>query len=183
MYDGALGVKTGFTGDAGYCFAGAARRGDITLTSAVLACGWPPHKSYKWSDTTALMDYGFNNFNYYTLLSGTYSSNEALDAIKLNPVIVTNEHGMSPGIKKSVNIKFDAECSVLLCSGDNARLTLNIPKQINLPVAEGEIIGTASLYVNDEIINEYPVYSSESVENAGPTDYMYRLFSLFLYQH
>ena len=183
MYDGALGVKTGFTGDAGYCFAGAARRGDITLTSAVLACGWPPHKSYKWSDTTALMDYGFNNFNYYTLLSGTYSSNEASDAIKLNPVIVTNEHGMSPGSKKSVNIKFDAECSVLLCSDDNARLTLNIPKQINLPVAEGEIIGTASLYVNDEIINEYPVYSSESVENASPTDYMYRLFSLFLYQH
>lgn len=183
MYEGALGVKTGFTGDAGYCFAGAAKRGDITLASAVLACGWPPHKSYKWSDTTALMNYGFDNFNYYTLLSGTYSSGEPTGTIKLNPVSVTDAHGMSPGSKKSVNIKFDAECSVLLCDGDNARLKLDIPKSIRLPVAEGEIVGAATLYVNDELVNEYPVYSSENAENVNLSDYAGRLLSLFLCQH
>ena len=57
-YSGALGIKTGFTGNAGYCFCGAARRNGATLVSAVLACGWPPNKSYKWADTRKLMDYG-----------------------------------------------------------------------------------------------------------------------------
>ena len=47
MYDGVLSGKTGFTGNAGYCFCGAAKRGGITLISSVLACGWPPHKTYK----------------------------------------------------------------------------------------------------------------------------------------
>lgn len=57
-YAGAIGIKTGFTCNAGYCFCGAAKRGDITLISSVLACGWPPHKTYKWTDTKKLMDYG-----------------------------------------------------------------------------------------------------------------------------
>lgn len=61
-YEGALGIKTGFTNKAGYCFVGAAGRPGITLTSCVLACGWPPNKSYKWVDTKSLMDYGSDNF-------------------------------------------------------------------------------------------------------------------------
>ena len=65
MYKGAIGIKTGFTGKAGYCFVGAARRGDTTLTSCVLASGWPPDKNFKWNDTKALMDYGFSHFSYY----------------------------------------------------------------------------------------------------------------------
>ena len=61
-YEGALGIKTGFTGKAGYCFVGAAKKNGITLTSCVLASGWPPNKSFKWSDTKSLMDYGFSYF-------------------------------------------------------------------------------------------------------------------------
>ena len=61
-YEGALGIKTGFTGKAGYCFVGAAKKNGITLTSCVLASGWPPNKSFKWSDTKSLMDYGFFYF-------------------------------------------------------------------------------------------------------------------------
>ena len=38
-YEGALGIKTGFTGKAGYCFVGAAKKNGITLTSCVLASG------------------------------------------------------------------------------------------------------------------------------------------------
>ena len=66
-YAGAIGIKTGFTGNAGYCFCGAAKRGGITLISSVLACGWPPHKTYKWTDTKKLMDYGFTNYKLVRL--------------------------------------------------------------------------------------------------------------------
>ncbi|MDF2540110.1 MAG: hypothetical protein K0S76_3131, partial [Herbinix sp.] len=62
MMEGAIGVKTGFTGGAGYCFVGAIKRTDKTLISVVLGCGWPPNKSLKWSDTKELMSYGVNNY-------------------------------------------------------------------------------------------------------------------------
>ena len=62
MMEGALSGKTGFTGDAGYCYVGSLRRNDRTFIVALLACGWPNNKGYKWKDTRALMEYGLANY-------------------------------------------------------------------------------------------------------------------------
>lgn len=62
-YQGALGIKTGFTSKAGYCFVGAARRNGMTLVGCVLSSGWPPNKSWKYRDTTVMMDYGFQAYH------------------------------------------------------------------------------------------------------------------------
>lgn len=55
-YEGALGIKTG-SEKSGYCFLGAARRDGSTLYSCVLGCDsdWG-----RWSDTMALLDWGFS---------------------------------------------------------------------------------------------------------------------------
>ena len=58
MMEGALTGKTGFTGEAGYCYAGAVRQGDKTLIVTLLACGWPNNKNYKWDDMKKLVQYG-----------------------------------------------------------------------------------------------------------------------------
>lgn len=63
QYEGAIGIKTGYTSKAGYCFVGAAQRQDKTLISVVLGAGWPPNKEYKWADTKALLNYGFENYH------------------------------------------------------------------------------------------------------------------------
>lgn len=62
MMDGAISGKTGFTGNAGYCYVGALRRDDRTYVVALLGCGWPNNKNYKWSDTKQLMQYGIDSF-------------------------------------------------------------------------------------------------------------------------
>jgi D-alanyl-D-alanine carboxypeptidase (penicillin-binding protein 5/6) len=55
-YDGAIGVKTGNTREAGYCLVAAARRAGPTYIAVVLKSG---EKSV-WQDTTKLLDYGYN---------------------------------------------------------------------------------------------------------------------------
>ena len=40
-----------FTGDAGYCYVGALKQGERTFIVALLGCGWPNNKGYKWKDT------------------------------------------------------------------------------------------------------------------------------------
>ena len=62
QFPGLLSGKTGFTGNAGYCYVGALRREDRTFIVALLACGWPNNKTYKWSDTRTLMNYGLENY-------------------------------------------------------------------------------------------------------------------------
>lgn len=64
MMEGALSGKTGFTGNAGYCYVGALRQGDRTFTVALLACGWPNNKSYKWADTKTMLNYALEHYQY-----------------------------------------------------------------------------------------------------------------------
>ncbi|MBQ8765304.1 MAG: D-alanyl-D-alanine carboxypeptidase [Clostridia bacterium] len=63
--DTAIGIKTGFTGKAGYCFVGANTYEDTIVVSCVLACGWPPDKNYKWNDMKSLMN--MVRENYYDI--------------------------------------------------------------------------------------------------------------------
>ena len=58
MMEGAISGKTGFTAQAGYCYVGAVQKDGKTLIAALLGCGWPNNKGYKWSDTRKLMEYG-----------------------------------------------------------------------------------------------------------------------------
>ena len=57
-YKDCEGGKTGFTAEAGYCYVGSLRRDERTFIVALLACGWPDNKGYKWKDTRKLMEYG-----------------------------------------------------------------------------------------------------------------------------
>lgn len=66
MMDGVLSGKTGFTGNAGYCYVCAMESGGKHLISVVLACGWPGNRTWKWQDTTKLMNYGLSDFKTKT---------------------------------------------------------------------------------------------------------------------
>ena len=57
MMDGALTGKTGYTGKAGYCYVGALEREGKKFTIALLACGWPSNKTWKWHDSRLLFEY------------------------------------------------------------------------------------------------------------------------------
>ena len=127
-YAGAIGIKTGFTGNAGYCFCGAAKRGDITLISSVLACGWPPHKTYKWTDTKKLMDYGFTNYKLVRL-----TETPMLQKI---PVHGGRSNIMQP--RRSVPAR---DTKLLMTSADTLRICYELPHSLKAPIRSGDIIG------------------------------------------
>lgn len=60
-YPGALGIKTGYTDEAGFCLAAAAKRRGRTLISIVLGCS---SSQARYNDTVRLLDQGFTNYNY-----------------------------------------------------------------------------------------------------------------------
>lgn len=82
MMDGALSGKTGFTNKAGYCYVGALERDGRTFVVSLLACGWPNNKTYKWSDTRELMEYGLEHYSYKGFLDeGTRFDEKLLQPI------------------------------------------------------------------------------------------------------
>jgi D-alanyl-D-alanine carboxypeptidase (penicillin-binding protein 5/6) len=66
-YDGAIGVKTGSTREAGYCLVAAAQRGDKALIAVILGS----QEKHVWQDAKHLLDHGFKNFK--PVVSGSKS--------------------------------------------------------------------------------------------------------------
>lgn len=150
MYDGAIGIKTGFTGNAGYCFVGAAKRGENVLVSAVLGCGWPPNKNYKWSDTKALMDYGFKY----------YSARDFFGQEITLPIL-----SVFSGKETAVPLNTEEVSTSMLSDGqETEKVVLELKKNLAAPIQEGEQVGSVYYYLDDKIWREEPVYTSKGVE-------------------
>ncbi len=154
-YDGALGIKTGFTGDAGYCFVGAAKRNDVTLVSCVLASGWPPDKSFKWTDTGKLMDYGFEHYTSTTL---------PLQDLSTVKILVED------GKKSYVSCRIPATHKTLLSRFDNITVTYDLPEIMYAPIRKNQSFGSVSYYINGELFAKDNLFPSESIEKIDFSD-------------
>jgi D-alanyl-D-alanine carboxypeptidase (penicillin-binding protein 5/6) len=154
MDNEAVGIKTGFTGNAGYCFVGAVKSEGRLFVSCVLACGWPPNKTYKWHDTKILMKLGKENYNYKTVLE----ENKLLQV------------SIADGTKESITAQIEGGSEMLLSESDEIEIKTSFNHQ--LPIKNNETIGKVEIYVNNQKIKENNIVSKESV---GKYDFWYCL--------
>ena len=148
MMEGAIGVKTGFTGDAGYCFVGAIKRDDKTLVSVVLGCGWPPNRNLKWTDTKLLMNYGIEN----------YKKKQIFKEVNLEPVFVND------GKQKYVTLDMQGDLPLLMRDDEKVNIEYDYPKILQAPVKAKNIIGYANYSIDDMLYEKVPIYTTQDVE-------------------
>lgn len=163
MMEGALSGKTGFTNKAGYCYVGALRRGERTFVVALLGCGWPNNKSYKWSDTRELMEYGLEYYAY----------KEFLPEVTLGRITVANGAARDGNPYHSISIPVTRKeqgqpIRLLVGEGENVIARLECPASLAAPVEEGEKVGKITYYMVDaggqeSYLKEEGVYIGESV--------------------
>ena len=150
MMDGALSGKTGFTGNAGYCYVGALERDGRTFVVSLLACGWPNNKTYKWSDTKKLMGYGIDNYQFQSFDS------IPIEESKLKPKSVKNGQTQKSGGRSSIEIKVvdgmlkTEGKGLLVNSEESIKNEYEIRDNIEAPVNKGDKIGTITYYVIDD---------------------------------
>ena len=161
MMSGVLSGKTGFTGGAGYSYIAALEDSGRQFVVALLGCGWPPHKTWKWSDTRALFNYGLTNYQY----------REVYREQNLKPIPV--EHGISPeaGLGQTaytgatMNLTDEEKTlKLLMREGEKVRMSTDIPKKLNAPVRAGTVIGSVTYYLEEEPVKVFPVYAEHDVE-------------------
>lgn len=161
MMEGALSGKTGFTGTAGYCYVGALEREERTYIVALLACGWPNNKSYKWADTKKLMQYGIDNFIRKDL------SEMLPDMTQIKPVEVLEGQGSGIGEKAWVIpiLKEEKGTDILLLGpGEEIILKYELSESLKAPVKKGAYLGKISYLLGDLVLKEYRITAENSVE-------------------
>ena len=159
MMEGALSGKTGFTNNAGYCYVGALERDGRTFIVALLACGWPNNRSYKWSDTRKLMSYGLENYQYQNVWQD----------VMLGNIPVEN------GIPESGNLQDEAytglrlaseepDLKILLAEGEEVQVKTELSESLTAPVEPGMIVGSVCYYLNGTAVKAYPIEAVDAVE-------------------
>lgn len=159
MMEGALSGKTGFTSQAGYCYIGALEQDGKTLIVALLGCGWPNHKDYKWQDTRALMEYGLE---HYTLHSFSEAKLPQIPSV----IPVQNGQGEKLGEMAQVTtVRRETEdMKLLLGAEDEVRTVYRGKTFLEAPVKEGDKIGEISYELNGETWKTEDVVAGNDVK-------------------
>lgn len=151
-YPGANGIKTGYTGLAGHCFVGAAKRDDMQLFAVVLASGWGGvGRNQKYIDTARLMDYGFKNYKITPI-------KQAMDDAGALPVIKGEEEIVRLAYGKSLNLPLRED------EKDKISITLNIPTEIQAPIKARQSIGIAEVFIDQRLVGTLPIITTTNVD-------------------
>ncbi|MGN0450980.1 MAG: D-alanyl-D-alanine carboxypeptidase family protein [Acutalibacteraceae bacterium] len=129
LFEGAVGVKTGFTKKSGRCLVSAARR-DGKLAVAVTL-----NDPDDWNDHTNLLEFGLDSIK-----QTEYSPKISCYNI---PVIGSAEEQIEVFIEPYTVNTLETE---------NISCSVNLPKFVYAPIAKGDILGSAEYKMGDEVI-------------------------------
>ena len=163
MMQESLSGKTGFTNNAGYCYVGAVESEGRIFTVALLACGWPGNRSYKWSDMKKLAAYGMERYQYRDI----YEEQTFSDIPVRNGI--AGERG-TPFEEAAVSVTLQAgekSLPYLLCETDQVEVKSRVESMLDAPVAAGEEVGAVFYYLNGELVKRYAVCADTAVEERS----------------
>lgn len=175
MMDGALTGKTGFTGNAGYCYVGALEKDGRLFIVALLACGWPNNRNYKWIDTRKLMNYGLELYE-----------NRKLETPELPEISMEVQNGAYDWRKQECAevtlVSPDAPdfFQVLASQEDAIEIRVHTSQQLTAPVSDQDACGEVSYWLGEICLGSYALYPQYSVEEKGFRWYMERVMGLLL---
>lgn len=178
MMEGALSGKTGFTSAAGYCYVGALRQDGKTFIVALLGCGWPNNRSYKWSDTKKLMQYGLENYEYRSFEQG--------NEIEIPKIEV--EKGKGKQLKKSVQIQpilipdqsGRSEEGVLMRKDEKIERVFEMVKRVKAPVEAGMTVGSIRYIVDGVTWKQDLIVIQEKIEKIDFSWCLGQILKIFI---
>jgi len=146
-YKGATGLKTGSTSIALYNLSASATRNNLSLIAVVMKA---PTGPIRFAEAQKLLDYGFNNFEYKSLINKN-------DLIK--------EISVDKGIENTVNAIAENDSGILIKKGQNKDVvqTVQLPDNINAPVSAGQVLGNITYSLNDVEVGKVNIIAEKSV--------------------
>lgn len=147
FYDGATGLKTGYTASAGYCISATAERDGMELIAVIMKA---PDKDTRTKDAKALLNYGFS----------TYALADALPPEPLTPVAVAM--GASDAVQPVPETENTAVLVEKAKAGGLTR-TVTLEPQVAAPVEAGQQLGELSVLDGDTVLLTVPLVAEEAV--------------------
>jgi D-alanyl-D-alanine carboxypeptidase (penicillin-binding protein 5/6) len=159
-YDGADGVKTGWTTQAGNCLVGSATRGGWRLLTVVL------NSPDTTGETARLLNYGFGNFHRVPVIAGSQRIGQV---------------GVNGGAARSVQALAKQEVQVVVANRASATPAVQTKlRTLKAPVRVGAPVGVAEVSLNGRVVASTPLLAAASVEIAKGSGLLWGSIRVFL---
>lgn len=151
FYQGVDGLKTGYTTTAGYCLTATAKKDGMRIITVVMN---EPNSNTRNSETTAMLDYGFNMYGMEQLLN----KDNVLGKIKVDL-----------GEKEYVEVVPKEEVNILNNKNSNKRnVTYKVElNDVKAPIAKGDTVGKINVIENNKTIMTVDVTVKEDIDKAN----------------
>lgn len=163
-YEGANGMKTGSTSDAGYCISATAERNNFQLIAVVMNS---ETTKKRFADATTLLNYGFNKYSSIRL-NGSDEIYKYLSVekgrVKTAPVVVKNNC--------YVTVRSDLKGEI--------KSQVTLPEFIQAPIKKGDYLGKITYTLDGKTIAENELVSGEDVDKISILFAFDRIFKEFI---
>lgn len=148
FYEGTTGLKTGTTSKAGCCVSASARREGTHLVAVVMGSD---NSSDRFETAKSMLNWGFANYSTVT---------PAIDGNLIPDVGVIN------GVEEKITPEIPLADSVLIEKGRENEITRTIDLAVDVaaPVEKGQVLGTVTFRLGDEMLGEYNLTAPKSVD-------------------
>ena len=150
-YQGATGVKTGFTQQAKYCLSASAKRGDTHLVAVTLGAETSPER---FKDASSLLYFWFAIYESVKL----WSNNDNIATLTLDKAD-----------EQKINLVAKEDLSVLIKKGGNKDFTRKIKVNENptIPIKKGTNLGYVEIYQGKTLVGKVDLVNTKDIQKAS----------------
>ena len=146
FYDGATGLKTGFTSGAGYCLSASALREGMELIAVVMGA---ESSQVRFAACKSMLDYGFANFAVIT---------PEITEVSPVPVKLGKDTVAVPMLGEAEGLLIDKAQKNAITS------SVTLEESVTAPVSQGQRLGTLHIKAGEQVLSEVPLVASRSIE-------------------
>ena len=165
QYPYTTGLKTGSTSKAKFCVSATARKDNIDLIAVIMGC---ENGKVRFAEAASLLNYGFSVSNLFR------DEND----FELEDLPIKG------ALQQSVSIAFKEPFVYLDTENRDIsaiQKALELPEQVEAPVAEGNVAGYAIYSLNGKELGRTEIVYTESVEKATFKDYFMQALTYMLF--
>lgn len=163
-YEGAIGLKTGYTSVAGFSMSAVATRKGTTLIAVVMGS---KTKDIRYSDAAKLLDYGFANCSIY-------EDDKVLEHCE--KISITN------GVKSSIRIQSKKPFQyVFVGNKADGEITKELkPIKQEAPIKKGEVVAKMEYRQGNQVLGEVDILAVESIEKQKYRHALWKLLQQYV---
>ena len=164
VLNGVVGVKTGFTNNAGRCLVTETKRNNMDIITIVLGADT---KKDRTKDSVNLIEYTFSRYKMYNLEEQIIEEFNKWKNINEKRILIIKGKTSNPKLALGAIEK----ATIPICDNDKIEYSINALTEVEAPVEQWNVMGTLTVKLNGEILENIDIVNVNEVQKRDWKDY------------